>query len=275
MHSENINSTLSFRQMIQKKMFHLKNMELFGIQTINILLKINLSIDIASQYNHPINNLAEIGIICDSNIIAFQKNKLSSTFYMSSMLIEKRLQNEMIFPIKSFTNEELSDEFLFLIKSINENVSNWNYFYIPFSIDTFHIKNLIEKKKCGIKSILKNIQDEIDNVSKINEKVNLKQTLFLNPLEKTILPENKKSEKNDENDSVDDKIFFKQICHKLPNKIENNESNDSSKSSKNNLIFRLNFGDFSNDFVANLNQAEPTLENIITDNSTIWKPFIL
>ena len=236
--SENRNSSLNFRTKVQKKMFLLKNKELFGVQTINVLLKINLCIDIASQYIYPVKNLAEIGIICDSNIIAYQKNRLSTTFYMSANLIEKRLQSESRFPINTFSDEELSEEFLFLIKSINDNVSNWCYFYIPFSIDSYHIQKLIENKKCGIKSILKNIQDEIDNVSKMKEQLNFNQSFSLNYKETVF-----NDQKNIDNfelieNSVNDRFFFKKISHQLPNKNEKDSTNELSSNEQNKFLFR-------------------------------------
>lgn len=273
--SENRNSSLSFRAKIQKKMLLLKNKELFGIHSINILMKINLSIDIASEFVCPIKKLCEIGIICDSNIIAYQKNRLASTFYMSSILIDKNLQNESRFPIKPFSDEELSDEFLFLINSTNDKVSNWSYFYIPFSIDSYHIQCLIGKNKCGIKSILKNIQDEIYNVSKMKSQLNIKQPFMENP-NKSILNQIKNSEKIEFSENVfGNRIFFKELRHKLPNKIEEKPPSNPPSNEPKKIIFRLNFGGFTDDLVANLNQTEPTLENIITDDSKTWKPFVL
>lgn len=272
MNSETLNPS-SFKTKIQKKMLHLRNLEAFGTQTINMLLKINLSIDIASQYIDPVKKLLDIGIICDPNIISFQKDILSKFFYVSSFLLEKCLKKESLFPIKPFSTEELSDEFLSLITNNQEKVQNWLYFYIPFSIDSFHIQKLIEKKKCGIQSILKNKQEEIENVLILKNQFNLDQSIFRN------FQRNDRKEFNSKKvpeNSIKNSVFMKELHHQLPNKVENEVPNNPvNNNNSNTLIFRVIFGDINDDLVANIDQTEPTLESIVTDNSTIWKPFVL
>ena len=69
---------------------------------------------------------------------------------------------------------------------------------------------------------------------------------------------------------------MKELQHQLPNKVENEVPNNPvNNNNSNTLIFRVIFGDINDDLVANIDQTEPTLESIVTDNSTIWKPFVL